>query len=232
MEKASEAMKQIHGKLTVEKVDETMYVLCLILIPLGTTIILTLYREKLREQNALSDEIVEAMNSVAVGNQPDEEELEDELERMQQEQLDEQMTRTGTVPVSDAVHKLPAAANGPRKLFSFAHHIRGTSQPLGKPKLTWCFSQGQGSGGGGRRRRGGASEIASRDGHVDSRRNRNPGLSWPWPTTHVLPFSHSYEAFLAVLRRDTSFVCLGLVCIWIDGGSLLALNIWSCQGGD
>lgn len=26
MEKASEAMKQIHGKLTVEKVDETMYV--------------------------------------------------------------------------------------------------------------------------------------------------------------------------------------------------------------
>jgi charged multivesicular body protein 4 len=26
MEKASDAMKQIHGKLTVEKVDETMYV--------------------------------------------------------------------------------------------------------------------------------------------------------------------------------------------------------------
>lgn len=73
------------------------------------------YREKLREQNALSDEIVEAMNSVAVGNQVDEDELEDELEQMQQEQLDEQMTKTGTVPVSDAIHKLPAAANGPRK---------------------------------------------------------------------------------------------------------------------
>lgn len=95
MEKASDAMKQIHGKLTVEKVDETM--------------------EKLREQNALSDEIVEAMNSVAVGNQVDEDELEDELEQMQQEQLDEQMTKTGTVPVSDAIHKLPAAANGPLK---------------------------------------------------------------------------------------------------------------------
>jgi len=27
MEKAGEAMKQIHGKLTPEKVDETMYVL-------------------------------------------------------------------------------------------------------------------------------------------------------------------------------------------------------------
>jgi charged multivesicular body protein 4 len=57
------------------------------------------------------------MNSVAVGNQVDEDELEDELEQMQQEQLDEQMTKTGTVPVSDAVHKLPAAANGPRKSF-------------------------------------------------------------------------------------------------------------------
>jgi len=56
------------------------------------------------------------MNSVAVGNQVDEDELEDELEQMQQEQLDEQMTKTGTVPVSDTVHKLPAAANGPRKL--------------------------------------------------------------------------------------------------------------------
>jgi charged multivesicular body protein 4 len=52
---------------------------------------------------------------VAVGNQVDEDELEDELEQMQQEQLDEQMTKTGTVPVSDTVHKLPAAANGPRK---------------------------------------------------------------------------------------------------------------------
>lgn len=27
MEKASDAMKQIHGKLTPEKVDETMYVI-------------------------------------------------------------------------------------------------------------------------------------------------------------------------------------------------------------
>jgi len=56
------------------------------------------------------------MNSVAVGNQVDEEELDEELEQMQQEALDEQMIKTGTVPVSDAVHKLPAAANGPSKL--------------------------------------------------------------------------------------------------------------------
>lgn len=34
---------------------------------------------------------------------------------MQQEQLDEQMISTGSVPVSDAVHRMPAAANGERK---------------------------------------------------------------------------------------------------------------------
>lgn len=59
------------------------------------------------------------MNSVAVGNQVDEDELEDELEQLQQEQLDEQMTKTGTVPVSDTVHKLPAAANGPSKCLQY-----------------------------------------------------------------------------------------------------------------
>merc|ERR1712000_727980 len=46
MEKAGEAMKQIHGKLTPGKVDETM--------------------DKLREQNDLSEEIVQAIT----GNQP------------------------------------------------------------------------------------------------------------------------------------------------------------------
>lgn len=34
---------------------------------------------------------------------------------MQQEQLDEQMLKTGTVPVADAVHQLPTAANGESK---------------------------------------------------------------------------------------------------------------------
>lgn len=71
-------------------------------------------RERLREQNALSDEINEAMINVSVSN-VDETELEDELEQLQQEQLDEAMLKTGTVPVSDAVHRLPAAAEGPRK---------------------------------------------------------------------------------------------------------------------
>ncbi|KAK0643041.1 vacuolar-sorting protein SNF7 [Cercophora newfieldiana] len=91
MEKAGEAMKQIHGKLTPEKVDETM--------------------AKLQEQNALSEEIVDAMNSINIGNQVDEQDLEDELEALQQEELDQKMLETGTVP-ADAIQRMPAAANG------------------------------------------------------------------------------------------------------------------------
>jgi charged multivesicular body protein 4 len=35
---------------------------------------------------------------------------------MQQEQLDEQMLKSGTVPVSDSIHRMPTVANGERKL--------------------------------------------------------------------------------------------------------------------
>lgn len=55
------------------------------------------------------------MNSISVGNQVDEEDLEDELEQLQQEQLDEQMLKTGTVPISDQIQHLPAVTNGERK---------------------------------------------------------------------------------------------------------------------
>ncbi|KAK3946029.1 Snf7-domain-containing protein [Diplogelasinospora grovesii] len=95
MERAGEALKQIHGKLTPETVDETM--------------------AKLQEQNQLSEEIVEAMNSVQVGHPIDDMELEEEFEALQQEQLDQKMLETGTVPVSDAIQRLPAAANGELK---------------------------------------------------------------------------------------------------------------------
>jgi charged multivesicular body protein 4 len=135
------------------------------------------YREKLREQNALSDEIVEAMNSVAVGNQVDEEELEEELEQMQQEALDEQMTKTGTVPVSDTIHKLPAAANGPRKSFysclAFRQGVGNAEQRTSGTNRR--RSQGQGCRG--RRRGRGTAEAASRDGYVGRavlQRNHHP----------------------------------------------------------
>jgi charged multivesicular body protein 4 len=78
-------------------------------------------RDKIREQNALSEEIVQAITSGAVTNDiVDETELEEELEQMQQEQLDEQMLKGGTVPVTDAVAKLPAAANGESKSEPYA----------------------------------------------------------------------------------------------------------------
>jgi charged multivesicular body protein 4 len=41
--------------------------------------------------------------------------LEDELENMEQEVLDKKMLDTGTVPVGDQVHKMPAVANGGRE---------------------------------------------------------------------------------------------------------------------
>lgn len=93
MERAATAMKQIHVGLTPEKVDETM--------------------ERIQEQNQLSEEIVNAITS---GSEAvDEAELDEELETLQQEQLDEKMLNTGSVPVSDAVHRLPTAANGERE---------------------------------------------------------------------------------------------------------------------
>lgn len=92
MEKASAAMKQIHGNLTPDKVDETM--------------------DKLREQNALSEEIVNAITGNTIGEPVDEDELEAELEDLQQEQLDEQMLKTGSVPVSDQIQRVPAVPAG------------------------------------------------------------------------------------------------------------------------
>lgn len=66
----------------------------------------------MREQNELSEEIVSAITNNPLGNQVDETELEDELEALQEEQLAEEMLKSGTVPVSDQINRLPAAANG------------------------------------------------------------------------------------------------------------------------
>ncbi|KAM0524050.1 hypothetical protein ACHAPE_001305 [Trichoderma viride] len=91
MEKSSDAIKAIHQGLTPEKVDEIM--------------------DKIHEQNALSDEIVNAITQNPIGEQFDDAELEDELDQMQQENLDEQMLNTGQVPVADAVHKMPTPSH-------------------------------------------------------------------------------------------------------------------------
>jgi len=69
------------------------------------------YREKLREQHALGEEISEAITSAPFSNAVDEEDLEAELAELEQEQLDNKMLQTGNIPVSDQIHQLPAAGN-------------------------------------------------------------------------------------------------------------------------
>ncbi|CAG8952279.1 hypothetical protein HYFRA_00001020 [Hymenoscyphus fraxineus] len=91
MEKAGKAMADIHSGLNIDKVDETM--------------------EKLREQHALGEEISNAITSAPMGETYDEGELEDELAELEQEALDNKMLDSGNVPVSDQVHRLPAAVN-------------------------------------------------------------------------------------------------------------------------
>jgi charged multivesicular body protein 4 len=66
----------------------------------------------------LGEEIAQAITSAPIGEPIDESELDDELAELEQEQLDNQMLKTGNVPVTDEVHKLPAAANGESKLGS------------------------------------------------------------------------------------------------------------------
>lgn len=82
---------------------------------------------------------------------------------MQQEQLDEQMLKSGTVPVSDAVHRMPAAANGESKPSPI-----GTSRGLfGRwRQLTLGRSQRQDAGRRGGRRGSGAQETTGGNGHV------------------------------------------------------------------
>ena len=119
MEKASQAMKQIHTGLTPEKVDETMYVmhsgtwcyfLCLEFAKADEYC-----RDKLRDQNALSEEIVNAITGAQLGDIVDEDELEADLEALQQEQLDEQIVKTGNVPVADEVGRTPLPPVADRK---------------------------------------------------------------------------------------------------------------------
>ncbi|KAL5336479.1 Snf7-domain-containing protein [Aspergillus crustosus] len=91
MKAAGAAMEKIHNGMTIDKVDETM--------------------DKLREQQQLSDEIATAITSNPLGEQPDEDELEEELEGLEQEAMDERMLHTGTVPVADQLNRLPAPVN-------------------------------------------------------------------------------------------------------------------------
>ncbi|KAH3678245.1 hypothetical protein WICPIJ_008880 [Wickerhamomyces pijperi] len=97
MKQGAKAMKQIHGGITVDKVDDTM--------------------DEIREQQELSEEISEAISRSYQVDNVDEDELEDELEALQQEQIDEQLIKqqkTTAAPVQRQAQpqvKLPDAPN-------------------------------------------------------------------------------------------------------------------------
>ena len=73
-------------------------------------------REQLREQHELTQEIGNAITSMPITEPIDEDELEADLAALEQENLDEKMINTGTIPVADSLNRLPKAANGESEL--------------------------------------------------------------------------------------------------------------------
>ena len=73
------------------------------------------YREQLREQHELTQEIGNAITSMPITEPIDEDELEADLAALEQENLDEQMLKTGTVP-QDTINRMPKVTNGESKL--------------------------------------------------------------------------------------------------------------------
>ena len=79
----------------------------------------------------MGEEIASAITSAPIGEPIDETELDDELAELEQEQLDNKMLKTGTVPVSDEIHRLPAAANGESEWpYCRSHHFRSCTNML------------------------------------------------------------------------------------------------------
>lgn len=127
MKNAGKAMKEIHGKMTMEDVDTTMYIspfplyylISSITSPRKLPLKLTQRREQLREQHELTQEIGNAITSMPITEPIDEDELEADLAALEQENLDEKMLKTGTVPVADSLSRMPKVANGERECKPF-----------------------------------------------------------------------------------------------------------------
>ena len=87
MKQGAAAMKAINKGMSIEKVDKTM--------------------DDIRDQMDISNEISEALSSARLGvPQEDEDELTQELERMQQEELEKKLLDGGRVPAKE----VPGAA--------------------------------------------------------------------------------------------------------------------------
>ena len=114
MKNASAAMKKIHGGMTIDKVDQTMLVTrrpCVLSLPLPYERLIKQfvhYREDLREQHAISEEINDAITQPAMqANAMDEDDLDEELNELQQREVDDQLLEGGKVPVNDRVSSMP-----------------------------------------------------------------------------------------------------------------------------
>lgn len=90
MQQGAKAMKQIHGNMNLDKVDQTM--------------------DEIEEQVVLGQEISNAI-SRPMGNEIDEDELEDELEALEQETLEEKMVGVGRAPVGGITTSVPAVSS-------------------------------------------------------------------------------------------------------------------------
>lgn len=121
MKNAQQAMKKIHGNLTIDKVDQTM--------------------EDLREQHAIGEEIAEALTQGNTMTGVDEEELDAEFEELQQAELDRQMLKGGPVPVADQIQRMPAVTAGEgepfptslhasRRILADSHVVKGKAQQV------------------------------------------------------------------------------------------------------
>lgn len=77
----------------------------------------------MREQNALSEEIAQSMNDINIGREVDEDDLEAEWEELQQEQVNEQMLKLGTVSVPDAIEGMTTPISGKGKKCYLNCHI-------------------------------------------------------------------------------------------------------------
>lgn len=73
----------------------------------------------MNEQNQLSQEIANAISGIQVGEPVDEDELDAELEALQEEndkvieqELTNKMLNTGNVPMSDQIQRVPAVPTG------------------------------------------------------------------------------------------------------------------------
>lgn len=77
MHEGAKAMKQIHGNMNIDKVDSTM--------------------DEIRDQVAINEEIRDAI-SRPLGQEVDEDELNEDLAELEQEALDAQMVNAGPAP--------------------------------------------------------------------------------------------------------------------------------------